>query len=279
MKLKLLILVITVLPVINHAKNLTTNYSQQLVTKCAPNSFTGYQSTDPNEIQRVRLQFLSDDGFIRPLLLGFTPNNAASDDFDYGYDASNPDLYPNDMFWNIQGSNYVIQGVGAFDNSNVYPLNVNITNAGLIKIALTGLENFESDIDVFVYDSLLGSYTQINSNDFEMVIESGIYQNRFFITFSPNPTLSLTDNDKPSTVQVSYLTRSREVYLKSVEVKNIEKIYLLNIVGKSISTWDRQSFSDDSDEMRIPVKNIPEGTYIIRVVSRNSIINKKVIIK
>ena len=44
----------------------------------------GYET---NQIKRVRLDFTSPLGYTRHLLLGFTPDNAASDSFDYGYDA------------------------------------------------------------------------------------------------------------------------------------------------------------------------------------------------
>jgi hypothetical protein len=286
MKLKLLCFAITAFSVITYAKTPNMTNSKQLVTNSNSNKFRMHPYTNPNDIQRVRLQFSSDDGLIRPLLLGFTPDNAATDGFDYGYDALNFDQFPNDMFWSIDGGNYVIQGVGAFDALKTYPLNVNITNAGSIRIALTGLENFNTEIDVFVYDSLLDTYTKINSNDFEIVLESDIYVNRFFVSFSSDDALSttddnalsITDNDEAS-VKINYLTASSEIYIKSAALMDIEKVHLINIIGQTIMSWNKKEFSNQAVEIRIPVVNIPEGTYIIKVETYNAILNKKVILK
>lgn len=245
MKLKLPCLLITVFSVITYAKNPTS--SELSVTNSTSKGFIINQNTDPSPIQRVRLRFSAEDGLRRPLLLAFTPNNAASDGYDYGYDALSYDQFPNDMFWNIEGQNYVIQGVGAFDDLKAYPLNINVTNAGLIKIGITDLENFDSEIDVFVYDSLLNTYTQINSVEYETTLEAGIYENRFFLAFASDDALhttddnalSITDKDEAS-VQVSYLTGTSEIYIKSAELMHIERVLLLNIMGQTVMTWNKK---------------------------------------
>lgn len=285
MNLKLPCLLIMLFSVIIYAKSPATTSSDWLATNSSSNSIILNQNTVASPIQRVRLRFSSEDGLRRPLLLGFTPDNAASDGFDYGYDALNYDQFPNDMYWNIEGKNYVIQGVGAFHASKAYPLNINITNAGLIKIGITDLENFNTEIDVFVYDSLLDTYTQINSVEYEITLEAGIYESRFFIAFSSDDAtsttdgnaLSITDNETSSAL-VSYLIKSHEIYIKSAESMDIEKVRLFNIMGQTVMTWNKKEFNSTFGEIRIPVVNIPEGTYIISAETSNATINKKAII-
>lgn len=280
MKIKLLMLILLARAIVVLGETPNINTSEGPIKSQDLNiCLKQYSSADSNEIQRVRLQFSAEDGLFRSLLLGFTPDNAATDGFDYGYDAVNPDQYPNDMFWNINGQNYVIQGVGAFKDTKVYPLNVNITNACSISIALTGLENFDSEIDVFVFDSLLDTYTQINSLDFEIVLESAIYKNRFFIAFSNNTALSITENLQPSTVQVSYLTGSHEIFISSDILADIENIYLLNNKGQRIFTWEQQMLHKNiHTNLKIPVQQVAKGIYIMRVETEKSILKKKVII-
>ena len=113
-------------------------------------------------IQRVRISFIAPDGMVRNLLLGFTPNNQASDDIDYGYDALNTETFPNDMFWLINGQYYVIQGVGEFDSSKSYPLAIELSEEASFEITLNTIENFTEPIDIFVYDSELNIYFPIN---------------------------------------------------------------------------------------------------------------------
>jgi hypothetical protein len=85
-------------------------------------SLTNNSTTD--DIQRVRLSFKTPEGASRYLLLGFTPNNEASDAFDYGYDGENFETLPSDLSWSIENKIYIIQGVGSFDENKSYPLNM-----------------------------------------------------------------------------------------------------------------------------------------------------------
>ncbi len=308
MKLKLLILLILVLSFDTNGNARSMDFTalffndiaakkssengQKLQIDYAPTIFTlGIKSENYNdtilemgtadlsmdEIQRVRLQFTCGNGFIRPLLLAFTPNNEATDGFDYGYDALNPDQYPNDMFWNIDGGNYVIQGVGAFDVSKVYPFNVYIANAGAINIALTGLENFSSEIDVFIYDFKLNTYTQINSNAYTTELNEGIHKNRFFLAFRSINPLSISESDK-NTYKVNYLSHSSEIFIKSTGVLEVEKVHLLNLMGQTIFTFDKQDFENFGRDIKISADHIPLGTYIIKVETSNFVINRKILI-
>ncbi|MBV1889227.1 MAG: HYR domain-containing protein, partial [Proteobacteria bacterium] len=135
-------------------------------------------------IKRLRLDFVSPDGALRPLLLGFIPNGLATDDFDFGYDAMNTESLPNDLAWSINEEPYIIQGVGDFDTSKVYPLDLNLTISGNVEIALNSLENFEADINVYVYDTLLEVYYHLNEQNFITSLEATNYNNRFYITFN-----------------------------------------------------------------------------------------------
>jgi len=236
-----------------------------------------YANSD--DIQRLRLQFSAEDGLIRPLLLAFTPDNAATDGFDYGYDALAPDQYPNDMFWDIAGNNYVIQGVGAFDNTKIYPLNINVTNAGSIHIRLTGLENFESEIDVFVYDALLNTYTAINASDYEITLDAFSYINRFYVAFTSAASLLSEDENEAADLLISYLIHSHEIIIKSLDLLNVKKIHLINLFGQTVKIWDHQDFNAHGGDLRMPVHSVAEGTYIIKVETFDSTHNKKAIIR
>jgi hypothetical protein len=228
-------------------------------------------------MKRLRLRFNSPEGAMRPLLLAFEPNNLATDGVDYGYDALNTDVFPSDLLWMIEGAGYVIQGVGAFDTSKRYPFAMKLAINGEIKISLTDLENFDEAIDVFVYDSLLDTYHQINTTDFTMTLEAGNYDNRFFLTFIEGNELSIEDNDLPMAT-VNYLTDTDEIYIKPPTGVQVKQVYLINLIGQTVKSWNMTNMAM-SDEIRIPVKNVSEGNYIIKVETDGATINKKVIIK
>ena len=94
----------------------------------------------------------------------------------------------------------------------MYPVGLRIATSGNIEIALTGFENFESHKNVYVYDSLLGTYSKINNSSFRMNLDAGEYLNRFFITFTKAQNeLDITDIELKNSI-VNYLNNSNEIY-------------------------------------------------------------------
>ncbi|MCL8008871.1 hypothetical protein M8845_15680, partial [Gelidibacter japonicus] len=194
-------------------------------------------TSNSNDIQRVRLTFKTPEGAIRPLLLGFTPNNAASDGIDYGYDAYNNDGFPSDLSFAIEGKKFVIQGVGAFDINKKYPLDMLLKIAGNIEIALSELENFDTDPDIFIYDALLDTYTKINDVSFQTTMKPGQYKDRFYIAFQPDTTLSIIDEDFKD-ISVKYLQKTDEIYVKTPASIEVRQVYLINIAGQAVRSWN-----------------------------------------
>ncbi|MBO3100275.1 LamG-like jellyroll fold domain-containing protein [Gelidibacter pelagius] len=236
---------------------------------------TGYESDDM--IQRVRLAFKTPETAIRPLLLAFTPNNDATDGFDYGYDALNRDDFPSDMSFLIEGKKYIIQGVGAFDINKKYPLDMTLGITGNVEIALTDLENFDEAIDVYVHDGLLDTYTRINTVSFQTNLEAGNYNGRFSIVFQPDTTLSTIDQDFKD-ISVKYLQKTDEIYVKTPASIEVRQLYLINMAGQAVRSWNMTNMNF-GQEFKIPVKDISEGNYILQVETNTNSYQKKIIIK
>ncbi|WP_211363086.1 LamG-like jellyroll fold domain-containing protein [Gelidibacter salicanalis] len=233
--------------------------------------------TKKMEIQRIRLNFITPEGTVRPLLLGFTPNNLATDGVDYGYDALNKDNYPSDLSWMINDSKYIIQGVGSFIETKKYPFALHMGQNGTAEIKLTELENFSEEIEVYIYDSVLGTYHAINDSSFALSLDTGNYDNRFYLAFSEDNTLSLADEDLKIAI-VKYLQQTDEIYIKTPAAITVQKVSLINIIGQTVQAWDASN-TTLSNDMKIPVKNLPDGSYIVKIQTTTGTLNKKLIIK
>ncbi|WP_203459212.1 LamG-like jellyroll fold domain-containing protein [Lacinutrix sp. WUR7] len=231
-----------------------------------------------NENQLIRIDFKSPENAVRHLLLGFTPNNEASEGVDYGYDALNTDYFASDMSFIIEGEKYVIQGVGAFNDENMYPVTIDLGTTGNIQITLAELENFNEDIDVFVYDALLETYTRINDTHYQITLDPGSHSDRYFISFKDGSALN-TPDEQFSNVVINYLTATSEIYINVPTSVDIKQVYLVNLLGQTVKSWNGTN-APLSHECRLPVKKISEGTYIIKVrTSDNALINKKIVVK
>jgi hypothetical protein len=235
-------------------------------------------TSNEDEIKRIRLSFKSPEGAERQLLLAFTPNNEADDGYNYGYDAPNYDTFPSDLSWSINNERYVIQGVGAFDNTKKYPFILEIGNSGEIEISLDELENFDNTIDVFIYDALLETYTKFNDSPYVTTMAVADYTNRFYLAFSNEENLSTSENEIDS-IRLYYLNDTKEIYINWVNSYDIKEIQLINILGQTVKTYTNIE-PINSHEIRVPVKNISEGNYVIKVTnSHGKTTNKKVVIK
>ena len=270
--------------------NVTFKNSQRVFEREASGSSVFFRSTnnanseqpngEGNLIKRIRLNFKSPEGAIRPLLLAFVPNNQATDGFDYGYDAEYLDANaPSDMTWIVGDKKYVIQGVGDFDKTKQYPLGIYLSISGEIEVSLTELENFRGSKNIYVYDSLLGTYTKINNRSFKMSLDAGDYVNRFFITFSKAQNrLDIIDTELDNAI-VNYLNSTDEIYINIPESIDVKQVYLINLLGQTIKSWKTANMLNiSSNEFKIPVKNISEGNYIIKVETSTGTINKKIIV-
>ncbi|TXG34450.1 LamG-like jellyroll fold domain-containing protein, partial [Seonamhaeicola maritimus] len=254
-------------------------FMKQSNTKGKTNAQTPKNNQEEDDIQRVRLLFRTPEGAKRHLLLGFTPDNAASDGFDFGYDAISRETFPNDMLFRIDDKNYMIQGVGEFDETKQYPIGIFSTTGGPVEIHLTKLENLSPNTKVYVYDALLGTYTKINNKAFEMTLDPGDYLDRFYITFTKHNTLSNDANDLLlDRVVVNYLHNSKEIYIKTNNSDNVKQVYLTNILGQTVKTWNFSDSSSFSNEVRIPIGTLSTGSYVVQVQTDIGRTNKKIVI-
>jgi len=229
-------------------------------------SFKGLSQS--SEIQRVKVDFVGPMGYTRHLLLGFTSDDAASDGVDYGYDALLFDEFPDELNWIIENKRYIIQGVGAFNNTKYYPLGMFLTNSGEIKIALKTLENFDTAIDVYVYDSQLNTFTLINNSNYVKSLTKGEYLNRFYIAFTDdsallrgmasNNSLSLSENDLSKTT-LKYLMSTKELQIKTNTVMKLKNVSIYNILGKKLIGLQ----NINSNEFKIPLTNLKTSTPLV----------------
>ena len=241
------------------------------------------ETSESLTMQRVRINFESPNGYVRPLLLAFTTDDSATDGVDYGYDGLNFDQFPDDLFWMIENNTYVIQGVGSFNETKKYPLGLFLSNSGTIKISLDSLENFDQEINIYVFDSLNNTYTQINENNFVSDLTNGDYVNRFFIAFSnPNDTgsnneisngaLSIEEYNNEELTTIRYVTDSNQLIIKSNT--NISHIEIYSITGQKIKRLN----NIHSKNIKIPLQLNHKGYTIIKAFGLESHQSKAIIL-
>ena len=232
---------------------------------------------DDTDVQRVRLSFTSPDGAVIPTLLGFTPDNSATDGFDYGYDAPFINDYPDYMCYLIDGEQYSIQGVGAFDKEKRYPIGIYLETAGDIAIELTELENFDESIDVYIYDGLDDSYTPINDSEFQLNLEAGEYTGRFEVVFEDRDNTLTVEGpeEKINDFDIYYASQRDKIVIMNPNGYSIEGVEVFNMLGQSV-----KKFSIDREQSyhELPFFNIQAAAYVVHVRTDRGVQTKKFIV-
>ena len=230
------------------------------------------------DIQRVRINFHSPENLNRELLLGFTPNNEATDGFDYGYDGAVPDTWPDDLNWLINENRYVIQGVGTFDESKTYPFWLGLSNSGTSTISLITTENFSEEITVYIYDNLYDTYHNISEQPLDLTLSPNEYSGRFFIAFQDpsenNQALSVTDFDDRPKIELSYSAQKNDLIISPSTGTQIQYINVLNAIGQKVMAKSFNSYS----EVKLNLPFYQSQVLLIEVITNNGRVIKRILI-
>ena len=208
-------------------------------------------------------------------MLAFTPNNEATDGFDWGYDGGTPLEWPDDLNWLIDEDRCVIQGVGAFDYTKTYPFWLNLSNEGECSISLTALENFEEDINVFIHDSLDDTYTLINSSPVTLNLSPGLYSERYYIAFQI-PAEKLDTESPPETpeVDIVYMRDVKRLKISQNHDSVLQSVELFNTLGQLVLS---ESLGNQSSyEISVPFVN--QEVLLIKINTTDGQIIKRILI-
>ncbi len=226
---------------------------------------------------KLRIGFTSPENFHRQALIGFM-DNMASSGIDVGYDAPHIDNQPSDMYF-LNGENkLIIQGESYFDVNNRYALGVKLAAAGTAKLMLDDTENFEDGQQVYIFDSATNTYHSILEESYDVELPAGTTDNRFYLTFKNDSTLSNSQFVANGTITTIYASADRMITVSNQTLDTtVKTVGLYNMLGQQVSNWEVTK--QTQSKIEIPVQNISTGTYIVRVLTDKGELSKKVIIK
>jgi hypothetical protein len=236
--------------------------------------------------KRIRLGYNSNNNYHRQVLLGFMDEKATSD-IDNGYDGFNFDDFPNDMYFLNDEDQLVIQGVGYFDRNDSYPIGVKADTDGKVKFMIDGLENFDKNEKIYIYDSENDTYNDIRKKQYDVLITSGENNDRFSLCFKQKTKKEkeetkeekeTKENKKSEDIKMMHLQGKNvfEINNKSLDT-SLQKVTLYNMNGQSIATWEIEDPLQQN--IQLPIKNLSSGVYIARIQTSNGDFSKKIIIR
>ena len=228
--------------------------------------------------RKIRLGFIAPNNYHRQVLLGFMDDKATSG-YDRGYDALHIDGQPNDMYFMLGTAKLNIQGDSYFNEQNVYPLGIKTNAEGNVQFVLDDMENFEDGQHVYIHDNVTGIYHEITDEAAVIAVGSGIADDRFTLTFIENGgQLGVQNPDQPKDVFIAYASNEDIINIKNNHMEiTVKDVLLFNMLGQSVAKWNVEN--ENQTDIRIPANNLSAGTYIVKLVTSNGEITKKIVIK
>ncbi len=144
---------------------------------------------------KIRLNLDSPQGYWRQI--GVVADATTSEGFDYGYDAPILDKDKEDMFWMIDGEEYVIQAVPDFNPERVLPLGIKIAAEKEFRIEIDSLENMPDDINIYIRNNVDSTYHDLRKGAFTDSIPPGNYLERYALVFQEPVSEDIDEGEDP----------------------------------------------------------------------------------
>ncbi|MDO6761104.1 LamG-like jellyroll fold domain-containing protein [Tamlana sp. 2_MG-2023] len=241
-------------------------FIKQSNSKTAKEDASKYEDLRP----KIRIDYKSPKGYVRQLLT--TVDENATIGYDWGYDGQLNETNIEDMYWNVENAEYVIQGIDTITKQTVLPLTVKTKSGGLIEISINALENVPDDVDVYLKD--YDTYHDLKTASFFVNVDAGITSDRFEIAFSnKSSTLDIIEESK-NVLQLFYNTQNSSIVIRNLNAKNIETLKAVNMLGQVV--FETQIHASDK-EITVPT-NLATGMYVFSVNTPETEISKKMVI-
>ena len=150
---------------------------------------------------KLRFGFEAANGLFRQLLL--TVDESTTFGYDRGYDGIIKNIQGDDLTWVVDAKNAVIQGAPNLYVNNIFPLQLNVQNAGDIKISLESVVFDDEDLHIILWDQLQDTYTDLRTETMDINLAAGVYTDRFAVIFKYNGEEPDGDEDDETTTDDS----------------------------------------------------------------------------
>ncbi|WP_299155794.1 LamG-like jellyroll fold domain-containing protein [uncultured Christiangramia sp.] len=234
---------------------------------------------------KVRLKLESPKGYHRQILA--TADVNTTDGFDLGYDAPLIENNVEDLYWMIDESEFVIQGVPDFNKARVLPIGFKIAEAGEYTIKIDELENIQNDIDIYLLDTTNEEYHDLMKSDYTVSTDSvGVFNEKYQIVFQKleeevseevvEEKPEVVEESDPDFLDMRYLRQTDEIALYNPDLQNIDFVELYSVSGQKIMTFSEIP-TEESISLRIQQK-LSSAVYVVKIYVGEKSYSKKVII-
>ena len=232
----------------------------------------------PTIIPEIRFHVLLNDQYVREIV-GAMRSNCHYSKYNKFGDGVKPMDAALDAYFQVENKDLLIKSF-QYDIDAILPI-VLVGNqpSNTFSISVNKMNNVPEGINVFVHDKELGTYTNIKTGSFDIVLPEGPHKERFQIVFK-DASKDVTSNtpDLNSELDVFHNGTISSVVVKNPSELNIATISMHDVRGRLI--FNKTNVGNNT-EYAFPTAELSSGVYLIQLkeADSNNQITKKVIIK
>jgi hypothetical protein len=211
---------------------------------------------------------------VRQIAVCFLPTAIDGVDLaDSKFPAAEADIIA-DMYLVLNNELYV-HSTTSFDENKRFPIGFKNATNGLFTFTIKVNEFVNFDVDnVYLYDNITGVYHDIKNSSCDITLPTGIYNNRFEITFK-NSNLSINDDIK-SNLMITQNNTTQMVTVQNPNLLEIKSVTLYDLTGKQI--FDKQRLGSQNS-YQFSTSGLASSVYLVEVLtSENRKMVQKIIV-
>ncbi len=227
-------------------------------------------------VPQLRIHAMYNDGGIRPTTLGFDP--MTTDGYDYGYDGASSSREDAEFFYIIEGSlsDYFVN-VTNFDINKKIPVGFRCQSQTNFKVKVVDvLYGFDNNQKVYLHDKVSDIYYDIKDGLFNLTLPSGIFKERFEITFKNSDDILSTTSSEIIFMEIIQNNTSDVLLIQNHENKKISTIAMYDINGRCVIVKENVGYGY---QFQVSTSKLSSGVYFVKIrTDEGELFSKKIIV-
>lgn len=252
-----------------------TKTSKEVIAKS--HNGVNYKSIveNPTIIPEIRIHTHINNTFYKENVIAFregTPNNAIYNKF---FDGQNINELASDAYLLSSDKALSIKSINYNENTSLHLGLKASTNNTSFNITTNTLKDVPEDVNIFIFDKETNTYTDIKNNAFSITLDTGVYNDRFEITFKESSTLNTTENTF-NDFKIFQNNKIAQLKLVNPNNLNIKALSLFDVSGKQVMN---KHLASDNENHSFSTKPLSDGVYIVKIdIDDNQVFSEKIII-
>lgn len=228
----------------------------------------------PKVIPEIRLHTHINNLFYKENVIAFRESTPNNNTYNKLYDGININNLNSDVYLISEDKNLSIKSINYSETTRL-KLGFKVENNNTaFNVKINRLTNIPENVEMYVYDNNTNEYTDLANGAFYIILNRGVYNERFEITFAKN---SLNTNEAIfNEFKVFHNHDNEEINLLNPNSLTIKSINVFDVSGKLVLS----NLTNSSNKtLTYSTKLFNAGIYVIKIETKdNHFLNKKFVV-